>query len=100
MRVVKNKVAPPLRVAEFDILGSEGISVAGGLLDVATELGILERKGSFFNYDGKVLAQGREGARSYINENKKFADELEHKIREAVEKGKKMPKEIGETQRN
>ena len=100
VRVVKNKVAPPLRVAEFDILGSEGISVAGGLLDVATELGILERKGSFFNYDGKVLAQGREGARSYINENKKFADELEHKIREAVEKGKKMPKEIGETQRN
>ncbi|MBI2103414.1 recombinase RecA [Candidatus Woesebacteria bacterium] len=96
VRVVKNKVAPPLRVAEFDILGNEGISVAGGLLDVAVELAILERKGSFFNYDGKVLAQGREGARAYINENKKFADELEHKIRTAVEKGKKTPREIGE----
>jgi recombination protein RecA len=96
VRVVKNKVAPPLRVAEFDILGTDGISVAGGLIDVATELGILERKGSFYNYGGKVLAQGREGARTYINENPKFAEELEHKIREEVDKGKKLPKEIGE----
>lgn len=94
VRVVKNKVAPPLRVAEFDILGEEGISVAGGLLDVATELGILDKKGSFYNYDGKVLAQGREGTRTYINENKKFADEIEQKIREAVEKGKTPPREI------
>ncbi len=96
VRVVKNKVAPPLRVAEFDILGTEGISIAGGLLDVGTELGILERKGSFFNYDGKVLAQGREGARGYINENKDFAKEIEQKIREAVAKGKTTPREIGE----
>jgi recombination protein RecA len=94
VRVVKNKVAPPLRVAEFDILGGEGISVAGGLLDVATELSILERKGSFYNYEENVLAQGREGARSYIKDNKKFADEIEKKIREAVAKGKKIPKEL------
>lgn len=98
VRVVKNKVAPPLRVAEFDILGGEGISVAGGLLDVGAELGILERKGSFYNYNGGVIAQGREGARAYINDNKKFAEELEKKIREEVAKGKKLPKEIGEAQ--
>lgn len=96
VRVVKNKVAPPLRVAEFDILGTEGISAAGGLLDVATELGILERKGSFFNYEGKVLAQGREGARAHITENPKLAEELEKKIRETIEKKKNPPKEFGE----
>ena len=94
VRVVKNKVAPPLRVAEFDILAGEGISRAGGLLDVASELGILERKGSFYNYNGEVLAQGREGARNQISEDKKLADELDKKIREHVEKGKKIPKEL------
>lgn len=95
-RIVKNKVAPPLRVAEFDIMNVEGISKAGGLLDVAVDLVIIEKKGSFFNYDGKVLAQGREGAKAYIKEHKKFAKELEEKIRKAVATGKKIPKEIGE----
>ena len=65
-RVVKNKVAPPLRVAEFDIMEKEGISRAGGLLDVAVELGLMTKSGSFFNFDGKPLAQGREGAKAYI----------------------------------
>ena len=96
VRVVKNKVAPPLRVAEFDIMNDEGISKSGGLLDVATELGILEKKGSFFNYDGKVLAQGREGAKMLFKEDKKLFDEIEKKIREMVASGKKIPKEIGE----
>ena len=95
-RVVKNKVAPPLRVAEFDIMNDEGISKTGGLLDVATELGILEKKGSFFNYDGKVLAQGKEGAKLLLKEDKKLYDEIEKKIRELVASGKKIPKEIGE----
>ncbi len=95
-RVVKNKVAPPLRVAEFDIMEDEGISKAGGLLDVATDLGIIEKKGSFYNYGGEVLAQGREGAKEEIRSNKKLTDKLEKEIREAVEKGKKLPKEIGE----
>ncbi|HLE49330.1 MAG TPA: recombinase RecA [Patescibacteria group bacterium] len=95
-RVVKNKVAPPLRVAEFDIMNDEGISKSGGLLDVAVELGILEKKGSFFNYDGNVLAQGREGAKLLFKEDLKLADDIERKIREAVISGKKLPKEIGE----
>jgi len=95
-RVVKNKVAPPLRVAEFDIMEKEGISRSGGLLDVACELGVIAKSGSFFNYDGKPLAQGREGAKAYIEEHAKFADELDKKIREMVASGKKLPKELGE----
>jgi len=95
-RVVKNKVAPPLRVAEFDIMETEGISRSGGLLDVAVELGLINKSGSFFNYEGKPLAQGRIGAKTYIEEHAKFADELDKKIREMVASGKKLPKEIGE----
>ena len=95
-RIVKNKVAPPLKVAEFDIMNDEGISRSGGLLDVATELGIIGKSGSFFNYDGKPIAQGREAAKAYIRENEKFAMEIEKKIREFSASGKKLPKELGE----
>ena len=98
VRVVKNKVAPPLRVAEVDIMAGEGISKAGGLLDVAVDLALIEKKGSFFNYKGKVLAQGREGSKTEIARNKKLAEEIEKKIRDAVEAGKKIPKEIGEAE--
>src|SRR4030067_1228144 len=95
-RVVKNKFAPPLRVAEFDIMNDEGISKAGGLLDVAIELGIMSKSSSFYNYAGKTLAQGREGAKQHIKDNPKFAEELEKKIRETVASGKKIPKELGD----
>jgi recombination protein RecA len=95
-RIVKNKVAPPLRVAELDIMNNEGISRSGGLLDVAIDLALIEKKGSFFNYNGKPMAQGREGAKAYISEHKKFAEDLEKQIREAAASGKKVPKEIGE----
>ncbi len=95
-RIVKNKVAPPLRIAEFDIMNDVGISKEGGLLDVAVELGILEKKGSFFSYGGKVIAQGREGAKTYLKDNPEVAGEIEKKIRAAVTSGKELPKEIGE----
>jgi len=95
-RIVKNKVAPPLRVAEFDIMNEEGISKSGGLLDVAVDLALIDKKGSFFNFNGKVLGQGREGTKSAIRDDKKLAEELEKKIRDAVASGKKIPKEIGE----
>jgi len=98
-RIVKNKVAPPLRVAEFDIMNDEGISKSGGLLDVAVDLALIEKKGSFFNYKGKVLAQGREGAKFAIRDNKKLAEEIEKKIREVLSSGKKVPKEIGEAEK-
>ncbi|KKU12332.1 MAG: Protein RecA [Candidatus Woesebacteria bacterium GW2011_GWA1_45_8] len=97
-RVVKNKVAPPLRVAEFDIMEKEGISRGGGLLDVAVELGLMTKSGSFFNYEGKPIAQGREGAKGYIEEHTKFAEELDKKIREMVASGKRIPKELGEAE--
>lgn len=96
VRIVKNKVAPPLKVAEFDIMNDEGISKSGNLLDVAVDLGLIRKSGSFFNYEEKVLAQGREGTKDAIRGNKKLADELEKKIRDMAMSGKKLPKEIGE----
>lgn len=96
VRVVKNKMAPPLKVAEFDIMNDEGISRSGGLLDVAVELGIIGKSGSFFNYDGKPIAQGREASKLYITENPKFAEEVDKKIRDFSNSGKPLPKEIGE----
>ena len=78
-------------MAEFDILNDEGISQAGGLLDVSVDLGLIDKKGSFYNYNGKVLAQGREGAKMAIRDDKKLERELEKKIRDAVASGKKVP---------
>jgi len=88
-RIVKNKVAPPLRVAELDIMEDEGISRSGGLLDVAVDLGIISKSGSFYNYEDKPIAQGKEGAKAYIKEHAKFADEMEKKIKEMAASGKK-----------
>lgn len=95
-RVVKNKVAPPLRVAEMDIMADEGISEAGGLLDVGVDLGVIEKRGSFYNYNDEVIAQGREASRDEIKENKKLRTKIEKEIRKAIAEGKKIPKEIGE----
>lgn len=94
-RVVKNKVAPPLRVAEFDIM-NDGISREGGLLDVGIELGIIEKKGSFLSYEGKVIAQGKEAAKAYLKEKPEVANVIEKKIREVATSGKKLPTELGE----
>lgn len=99
VRVVKNKVAPPLRIAEFDIMNDEGISKCGGLLDVAVDLGLVDKKGSFFNYNGKPLAQGREAAKNALKADAKLADEIDKKIRDSVASGKtQVPKEIGEVE--
>jgi recombination protein RecA len=96
-RIVKNKVAPPLRIAEFDIMeGKEGISKAGGLLDVAVDMGLISKNGSFFNYGSKPIAQGKEAAKLYLNDNPKIAEELDKKIRDMVASGTKIPKELGE----
>jgi recombination protein RecA len=95
-RIVKNKVAPPLRVAEFDITNEEGISKTGDLLDVALSFGLITKSGSFYNYDGKPLAQGKEGVKAYFKEHTRFAEEIEKKSRDIVASGKKIPKEIGE----
>lgn len=96
-RIVKNKVAPPLKVVEFDIMAGEGISKSGGILDVSVNLSIIERKGAFFYYKGKVFSQGREAAKLAISSDSKLQKELENEIAKVVLSGKKLPKEIKET---
>jgi recombination protein RecA len=97
VRVVKNKVAPPFRVAEFDIMNVGGISHIGGILDVAVEMGLINKSGAFFKYDEKLLGQGREAAKIFLEEHPKIAKEIADKIWAMVKSGKKkVPKEIGE----
>lgn len=96
-RVVKNKVAPPFRVAEFDILNAGGISKAGGLIDVGLELEILNKKGAFIYFNDAIIGQGREAARAALNENHKLAKQIEEAIWKSVKDSKKpIPKQVGE----
>jgi len=97
VKVVKNKVAPPFRVAELDILNDGGISKSGGLIDVGIELGVLTKKGAFIYFGEQILGQGREAARIYLNENHKVAKQIEDAIYKIVKDGKKqLPKQVGE----
>ena len=82
VRVVKNKVAPPFRTAEFDIMYNEGISKAGDLVDLATQLEIINKRGSFYSYGEMRLGQGRENAKDFLRQNPELADEIELAIRE------------------
>ncbi len=85
VRVVKNKVAPPFKTAEFDIMHDEGISRSGDILDLAVELGVVEKRGSFYYYgDDLRIAQGRENAKVYLKENPDIADEIENAIKALV----------------
>ncbi len=82
IRVTKNKVAPPFREAEFDIMFLEGgISKSGEVLDLASELGIVEKRGAFYRYKDGLLGQGRENAKAYLSENRPVRDEIENAIR-------------------
>jgi len=85
VRVTKNKVAPPFRVAEFDIMYAEGISREGDLLDLGVELGVIEKRGSFYRYEGELLGQGRENAKLALRENPAWADEIEARLREMLD---------------
>jgi recombination protein RecA len=89
IKVVKNKVAPPFRVAELDILNEGGISRIGGLLDVGLEFGLIQKSGSFYRYHDQVLGQGREAARLYLQENPKQAKAIEAEIWKSVKKAEK-----------
>ncbi|HLI48669.1 MAG TPA: recombinase RecA [Chthonomonas sp.] len=84
VKVVKNKVAPPFRQAEFDILFGRGISRAGGVLDMGVELGLVQKSGSYFSYGDVRLGQGRENARQFLEEHEEILDEIENKIRAAA----------------
>jgi recombination protein RecA len=82
VRITKNKVAPPFREAEFDIMFNEGISKHGDILDIATELGVIEKRGSFYRYRDEMIGQGREAAKQFLRENVKLAMEIENIVRE------------------
>ena len=84
VKVVKNKVAPPFRIAEFDIIYGKGISLEGDLLDLGMEHGVVTQKGTWFSYGDLQLGQGRERARAYLEEDAAVREELERKIREAT----------------
>ena len=81
VKVIKNKVAPPFREAEFDIVYGEGISKAGNILDMAVNMDIIEKSGSWFSYDGNRIGQGRENVKRYLKENPEILSEVEEKVR-------------------
>ncbi|HWO70174.1 MAG TPA: recombinase RecA [Actinomycetota bacterium] len=84
VKVVKNKVAPPFRQCEFDIIYGKGISKEGSLLDVGVDLEIVKKSGAWFTYEGEQLGQGRENARQFLVEHPEVAEEIERRVREAV----------------
>ena len=99
MKIVKNKLAPPFRESEFDIIYNQGISYEGDLLDLAVEHRLIEKSGSWFSYQGERLGQGRDNAKQFIREHPEVAHELDAGLRvklgmtkpepAAAEKGKK-----------
>ena len=84
VKIIKNKMAPPFRIAEFDINYSEGISRAGSILDVACDLNVVEKRGSWFSFGGEQLAQGREQTKAYLDKSPELQEKLLQKIREKL----------------
>lgn len=87
VKVAKNKVAPPFRIAEFDIIFGKGISNLGCILDMAEETGVITRKGAWYSYKGENLAQGRDNTIKYMEENPAFAQEVEQQVRQKLDQG-------------
>jgi recombination protein RecA len=81
VKVVKNKMAPPFRTVEFDIMYGEGVSKNGELLDLGSQAGVIEKSGAWFSYDGQRIGQGRENAKQFLRDNPAVADTIEKKIR-------------------
>ncbi len=82
VKVVKNKMAPPFKVVEFDIMYGEGISKIGELIDLGVKAGLVEKSGSWFSYDGQRIGQGRENAKNFLRDNPEMAATLEKALRE------------------
>ncbi|MGA9211482.1 recombinase RecA [Kaistella sp.] len=88
VKIVKNKVAPPFKIAEFDIMYGEGVSKTGEILDASVDMGIVKKSGSWFSYGDTKLGQGRDAVRDMLKDNPELADELEAKIREEIKNKK------------
>jgi recombination protein RecA len=86
VKVVKNKIAPPFREAEFDIMYNEGISKSGDILDLAATAGIVEKAGAWFSYKGEKIGQGREASKAYLQANPKIMEEIAAAVRESAVK--------------
>jgi recombination protein RecA len=84
VKVVKNKIAPPFREAEFDIMYNEGISRSGDVLDLAVAQDIVEKSGAWFAYKGEKIGQGREASKTYLQQNPKIMEEISKKVRDAA----------------
>ena len=97
VKIVKNKVAPPFREAEFDILYGKGISKEGNILDIAVGLDIIVKSGSWFSYKGERIGQGRENVKKYLIDNPDVLEEVEKKVRENMEKA--FEKSLNEEER-
>ena len=98
VKVVKNKLAPPFRIANFDITYGEGISKIGEIVDLGVDLEIIQKSGAWFSYGGSKIAQGREASKQFMADNPEVADEIETKIREKVEAGAAVGKAVASTE--
>ena len=101
VKVVKNKVAPPFKQAEFDVLYGEGISREGEIIEIGAQLNFIEKAGSWYSYNGEKIGQGKDNAREFLKENPKIAQEIEDKIRansSALNEAMTAPQETDETE--
>ena len=90
VKIVKNKVAPPFKQAEFDMIYGEGISREGGLIDMGVDEGFVRKAGAWYTYDGDQLGQGKENARQFLRDNPDLADELEKRIKDKLGIGARL----------
>jgi recombination protein RecA len=81
VKVVKNKMAPPFKVVDFDIMYGEGVSKTGELIDLGVQAGVVEKSGSWFSYEGQRIGQGRENAKTFLREHAEISGQIEHEIR-------------------
>ena len=95
IKVVKNKLAPPFKVAEFDIIYGKGISKTGCIVDLALQFGIIKKSGSWFAYNDEKIGQGKENTKSYLESNKDIYKEIEEKIKASVSSAG-LPTELGD----
>ena len=84
VKVVKNKLAPPFRVATFDIIYGEGVSKAGEIVDLGTDLEVIQKSGAWYSYNGAKIAQGRDAAKQFLLDNPEMALEIELKVKEKI----------------